>query len=65
MASLQQDPRTGYLVACFSIRRDQELKRFYLSLGSKDRCLGTGKRTFAQDFVSDVEDAAHGAIQRT
>lgn len=65
MASLQQDPRTGYLVACFSIRRDQDLKRFYLSLGSKDRCLGTGKRTFAQDFVSDVEDAAHGAIQRT
>lgn len=65
MASLQRDPRTGYLVACFSIRRDQTLKRFYLSLGTKDRGLGTGKRTFAQDFVSDVEDAAHGAIQRS
>jgi len=65
MASIQYDPRTGYLCACFSIRRDQEFKRFYLSLGTKDRGLGTGKRTFAQDFVSDVEDAAHGAIQRS
>jgi integrase len=65
MASLQIDPRTGYVIACFSIRRDQELKRFYLSLGTKDRGLGTGKRTFAQDFVTDVEDAAHGAIQRS
>ncbi|MGA1123667.1 MAG: tyrosine-type recombinase/integrase [Chthoniobacterales bacterium] len=62
MASLQLDPRTDNLCACFSIRRDGRLKRFYLSLGTTDRTLGTGKRTFAQDLVTDVEDAAHGAV---
>jgi integrase len=62
MASLQNDPRTRHLVACFNVRRDGNLKRFYLSLGTKDRSLGTGRRTFAQDLVTDVEDAAHGAI---
>jgi integrase len=64
MASLHTDPRTGYLVGCFSIRRDKHLKRFYLSLGTKDRGLGSNKRTFAQDLITDIEDAAHGAIQR-
>lgn len=62
MASLQKDPRTGHLAACLNVRRDGNLKRFYLSLGTEDRSLGTGKRTFAQDLISDVEDAAHGAI---
>lgn len=62
MASLQNDIRTDHLVACFNVRRDGNLKRFYLSLGTTDRTLGTGKRTFAQDLVTDVEDAAHGAI---
>lgn len=62
MASLQHDVRTGHLVACFNVRRDGNTKRFYLSLGTTDRTLGTGKRTFANDFVTDVEDAAHGAI---
>jgi integrase len=62
VASLQTDPRTGHLAACLNVRRDGNLKRFYLSLGTEDRSLGTGKRTFAQDLISDVEDAAHGAI---
>jgi integrase len=62
VASLQKDPRTGHLAACLNVRRDGNLKRFYLSLGTEDRSLGTGKRTFAQDLISDVEDAAHGAI---
>ena len=62
MASLQSDLRTRHLVACFNVRRDGNLKRFYLSLGTEDRTLGTGRRTFAQDLVTDVEDAAHGAI---
>ena len=62
MASLQHDVRTDHLVACFNVRRDGNLKRFYLSLGTEDRTLGTGKRTFAQDLVTDVEDAAHGAV---
>jgi integrase len=65
MASVQLDPRTEHLCACFSIRRDGSLKRFYLSLGTEDRSLGTGRRTFAQDLVTDVEDAAHGAIPHT
>lgn len=62
MASLQHDARTGHLVACFNVHRDGDTKRFYLSLGTKDRTLGTGKRTFANDLVTDVEDAAHGGI---
>ncbi len=62
MASLQNDLRTRHLVACFNVRRDGNLKRFYLSLGTEDRSLGTGRRTFAQDLVTDVEDAAHGAV---
>jgi len=62
MASLQHDSRTNHLRACFDVRRDGSLKRFYISLGTEDRTLGTGKRTFAQDLVTDVEDAAHGAV---
>jgi integrase len=62
VASLQHDSRTNHLRACFDVRRDGTLKRFYISLGTEDRTLGTGKRTFAQDLVTDVEDAAHGAI---
>jgi len=65
VASIQIDPRTEHLAVCLSVRRDGDLKRFYLSLGTTDRSLGTGKRTFAQDFASDVEDAAHGAIPHT
>jgi len=65
MASLQHDFRTEHLRACFNIHRDGSLRRFYISLGTGDRSLGTGKRTFAQDFISDVEDAAHGAIPHT
>lgn len=65
MASLQHDTRTDHLVACFNVRRDGNLKRFYLSLGTEDRTLGTGKRSFAQELVSDVEDAAHGAVPHT
>lgn len=65
MASLQHDVRTDHLVACFNVRRDGHLRRFYLSLGTEDRTLGTGKRTFAQDLVTDVEDAAHGAVPHT
>jgi len=65
MASLQPDSRTNHLRACFDVRRDGSLKRFYISLGTEDRSLGTGKRTFAQDLVTDVEDAAHGAITPT
>lgn len=65
MASLQHDSRTNHLRACFDVRRDGALKRFYISLGTEDRTLGTGKRSFAQDLVTDVEDAAHGAIPHT
>lgn len=62
MASLQHDSRTNHLRACFNVRRDGSFRRFYISLGTEDRSLGTRKRTFAQDLVSDLEDAAHGAI---
>lgn len=65
MASLQHDSRTNHLRACFDVRRDGNIKRFYSSLGTEDRTLGTGKRTFAQDLASDIEDAAHGAIPHT
>ena len=65
MASLQHDFRTEHLRACFNIHRDGLFRRFYISLGTGDRSLGTGKRTFAQDLISDVEDAAHGAIPHT
>lgn len=64
MASVQKDSRTGNLVACFNIRKGPSITRFNLSLGTRDRSLGTAKRSFAQDLASDIEDAAHGVIGR-
>lgn len=65
MASIQQDSRTGNLTVCFIVRRGPVMRRFNLSLGTKDRSLGTGKRSFAQDLATDLEDAAHGGIGRS
>ena len=62
MASLGHDVRTGHLVVCFNTRRNGSTEGLYFSLQTTDRTLGTGKRALVHDFVTDVEDASHGAI---